>query len=184
MSEVTYTLELKRRKGDNRAIVPLDVIKAIMNRPNPEIAKQELWNFFEPVKEADVYTHDKVWIKKLIDWQPPGGLALSTIAEWFPLIANFKEIDDSKDCDFEITKFQAGLLWDRLKNDEFIPFPQIPGQPLPEVSVTFIEFVMYLQEIGGFHFGKEEPKPKSIANRKPDKDEDNMSVEEFVKEHL
>jgi hypothetical protein len=154
------TLELKRRKGDNRAIVPLDVIKAIMNRPNPEIAKQELWNFFEPVKEAEVYTHDKVWIKKLIDWQPPGGLALSAIAEWFPLIANFKEIDDSKDCDFVVTKFQAGLLWDRLNNDKFVPFPEVAGQPPPEISVTFIEFVMYFKEVGGFHFEKEEPEAK------------------------
>ena len=71
MSEINdITLELKRRKGDNRVIIPLDVIKAIINRPNPEVAKQELWNFFEPVRETDVYTHDKLWLKKLIDWQP------------------------------------------------------------------------------------------------------------------
>lgn len=163
MSEVAYTLELKRRKGDNRVILPLNVIKSLMRNPNSEIAKQELWNYFEPVLETEVYTHDKLWIKKLIDWQPPGGLALSTIAEWFPLIANFKEIDDSKDCEFEITKFQAGLLWNRLNNDKFVPFPEVPGQPPPEISTTFVEFVMYLQEVGGFHFGKEEPKPKSKA---------------------
>jgi hypothetical protein len=166
---VEFTLELKRRKGDNRIILPLNVVKALMRNPNPEIAKQELWNYFEPVLETDIYTHDKLWIKKLIDWQPPGGLALSAIAEWFPLIGNFKEIDDSKDCDFVITKFQAGLLSDRLQNDKFIPFPEVPGQPPPEISVTFIEFVMYFNGVCGFHFGKEEPEPKKIE--KKDKEE-------------
>ena len=171
MSDINdITLELKRRKGDNRAIVPLDTIKRIMNMPNPEVAKQELWNFFEPVKESDVYTHDKLWLKKLIDWQPPGGLALSAIAEWFPLIANFNKIDDTKDCEFVLTKFQAGLLWDRLKNDKFIPFPEIPGQPSPEVSVTFVEFVMYFAGVCGYHFEEEEPKPEPKKITKKDKE--------------
>lgn len=171
MSEINdITLELKRRKGDNRVILPLDVIKALMRNPNPEVAKQELWNYFEPALDTDVYTHDKLWLKKLIDWQPPGGLALSDIAEWFPFIANFKKINDKEDCDFVLTPFQAGLLWDRLKNDKFIPFPPIPGQPPPEVSVTFVEFVMYFTEICGYHFEKEEPEPKPETKKITKKD--------------
>ncbi len=160
------TLDLKRRKGDNRAIFPIALVKEIMNKPDPEVAKQELWNFFEPIKDADVYTHDKAWIKKLIDWQPAGGLVLSAIAEWFPLISSFREIDDSKDCEFVITRFQAGLLWDRLKNEKFVPFPKIQGQPSPEISLPFVEFVIYFTEVCGFHFEKEEPPQNKESTEK------------------
>ena len=115
-----FTLKLKIRKGDNRVTMSHDQLVEVMAHPDEKGAQKALWAFMKKVLVTDIYVLDKNWLLNIVNWQPKGGQATNVTALWFNLIMIVNEIDEKIEGTLEINQFQAGLIQERLKLDEFI----------------------------------------------------------------
>lgn len=138
-------LKLKKRITRDTLNLPLFVIKGFVDKED----KDGLWNFFQSLANNDeLYVHDQHWLELLINWVPEGGVALTESAKWFKLASRVGDLDIEKEGNFNLSTYQADLIWQRLINPQF----KMDRLPMP-----FVQFVQDFQLATGKHFPEEEP---------------------------
>ena len=139
---MAVTLTLKRRPVKNTVLVPIDLLKSVLEGGD----REALWRFMNApeVRDAEGYIHDSRWLSEIVNWVPEGKRAsLTDVAPWLKLAQRVAQLADVDGKTFTLSVGQAKLIWDRLN------LPDYKVQALPPL---FVEFLMDFMQAAGTHF--------------------------------
>ncbi len=141
-----YVISIKNRENPGFVTIPTSVITNLLDDSEPN---ERLHAFFSSLESVPQTIHDKQHLLQIVNWQPEGGLPLTEMTKWLKLAKRVDALDEEKDGPFTLSQYQADLIWNRLKEEQFIYRGLLTG--------PFISFVLDFQEVTGRHFEDEDP---------------------------
>lgn len=165
---MSTTLNLKKRKSVDTAVLSIDQFRSMLNSPEAEV-KDQLYVLFKQLLDIDQYVHDKHWLEQIVnfialdDQGRSKRIPFTEQAKWLKLAEKVGELDIKKEEGFTLTAYQETIIWERLNSDEFT----ISGMPQ-----AFAGFILDFLDATGRRFAEMEPEKEEEKTTKEDKKTD------------
>ena len=173
-------LKLKIRKRGDTLRMSMQNIRAWMSLPE-EAAKQNLYNFFNPLKDDKPDQHDYLFIQQIIEWTPVDdrsgqrlGLPLKEQVRLIRLterLLPFTDAEKPEEGEVELFTKDVDLLWDRMNDPKYL---------VGAISPPYAAFLMDFQQAISKWFPEFEDEQKEQAEAEEAKGKDNEREPERV----
>jgi hypothetical protein len=109
------TLQLKQRTTKGMLHLEVSEVTKIL-KLSEATAGRQLVKMFEGLQES---VHDKNWLEMIVNWSPPEGLPMTEMTPWLKLAERVNEVETEGEWTIALSKAQAELIYERLKNPKF-----------------------------------------------------------------
>ena len=167
-------LKLKIRKRSDNLTLSMQRLKEWVSQPEG-VAKQLMYDFFEPLKDSKPTVHDYIFIQQIIAWTPVDkqtgrslGLPQKEQVRLFRLterLLPFDDADEPEEGYIELSTKDIEILWKRMNDEAYLT---------GAISIPYGKFLLDFQEATGRWFEvfedeqREASKPELEETEGPD----------------